>query len=96
MSREGRKHVDRSPVSRHSMQSYILTNHRLTKREPLIALGKLSPGRGGVGGGLNLYIPGTPPWGHKKEPHQFVDKGRLDREEQTVVIKLASTPVSHR
>ena len=29
----------RSSVSRHSIQSYILTYHRLRKREPLIALG---------------------------------------------------------
>ena len=41
MSQEGRSQVDlyKNPVSRHSIQSYILTNYRLGKSEPLIALG---------------------------------------------------------
>ena len=39
--------VCRSPVSRRSVQSYILTIYRLRKREPLIALG--SHQRGGDG-----------------------------------------------
>ena len=36
----------RSPVSRHSIQSYILTYYRLRKREPLIALGSHQEGNG--------------------------------------------------
>ena len=41
-----RLYTGRSPVSRHSMQSYILTNYRLRKREPLnlIALGSYKGG----------------------------------------------------
>ena len=39
MSRGDINLVGGSPLSRHSMQSYILTYHRLRKREPLIALG---------------------------------------------------------
>ena len=31
--------VGRGPISRRSMQSYILTDYRRRKREPLIALG---------------------------------------------------------
>ena len=39
LSEPGRqKLVDRSPVRRHKMQSYILSYYRLRKREPLIAL----------------------------------------------------------
>ena len=34
----------RSPVSRHSIQSYILTCYRFRKREPLIALGSHQKG----------------------------------------------------
>ena len=47
----GRQKVGRcrSPVRRHSMQSYIRTYYRLRKREPLIALGSHQVG-GGDGG----------------------------------------------
>ena len=62
MSREGRNQVGRSPDSRHSMHSYILTYYRLGLRKLLIPLGshrgpfvsapRGSPPRGGwVGGG---------------------------------------------
>ena len=44
-------YVGRSPESRHSMQSYILTYFRFRKREPLIALGSHQVVGGGVGGG---------------------------------------------
>ena len=43
-------------VSRHSIQSNIMTHYRLRKREPLIALGSYQ-------GGFNICIHGTPPWG---------------------------------
>ena len=39
MSQEGITKVGRSPVSRHSMESYIRIYYRLRKREPSIALG---------------------------------------------------------
>ena len=39
MNREDIKQVGTSPVSRRSMESYVLTYSRLRKREPLIALG---------------------------------------------------------
>ena len=44
----------RSPVSRHSIQSYILTYYRLRKRERLIALGSHQ-------GALNVGISGIAP-----------------------------------
>ena len=44
-----------SPVSRHSIQSYILTYGRLRKREPLIALGSHQKG----GGFFNFCGVGT-------------------------------------
>ena len=56
MSREGKNYVGRSPISRHSMNSYTLTYYRLRKKEPLIALG-FHQGGGGV---LNQFcIRGT-------------------------------------
>ena len=41
LNEPGRQKLGRhsSPVSRHSIQSYMLTYYRLRKREPLIALG---------------------------------------------------------
>ena len=47
-----------SPVSRHSMQSYVLTYYRLRQREPLIAPGSYQVGR-------HFCIRGIPPrgWG---------------------------------
>ena len=43
------------------MLIYIMTYYRLKKREPLVALDSLPPGRGG--GELNFCIRGTPPRG---------------------------------
>ena len=56
MSRESRNYVGRKKtlVSRHSMQSYILTYYGLRKREPLITLRSHKGekvGWGGVGWG---------------------------------------------
>ena len=50
----------RSPVSRHSMQSYTLTYQRLRQREPLIALGSHQ-----VGGGGASFL-------HPRYPHRWV------------------------
>ena len=47
----------RSLVSRHSIQSYILTYHRLKKREPLIALGSH---QGGWWGGALISASAVP------------------------------------
>ena len=76
MSREGRNEVGRSPVSRHSVQSYILTYYRLGKKEPLISLelppdgeGDLIsafavPPQGGRGADLNTLLNGCEPPTH--------------------------------
>ena len=49
MNEPGRQKLsrNRSPVSRHSMQSYILTDYRLRKRDPLIVLDSCREGEGG-------------------------------------------------
>ena len=54
---ECRNEVGKSPVIRHSMQSYIPTYFRFRKRKPLITLGSHQEGA------LNFCIRSTPPWG---------------------------------
>ena len=49
----------RSPVSRHSIQRYILIYYRLRKREPLIALSSHQR-RGGGGGGALISASAVP------------------------------------
>ena len=73
--REGIKWVGielRSPLSRHSIQSYILTHYGRRKREIVIALGSDQVGGEGRGGGGNFCIRDTPPRGNEKEISQTI------------------------